>query len=380
MADSQPCASVAERARLEDSVGKARSALSVLGEADDSEAAKALKHRLEAEQAALDRLKKKAPSPELECSALEGAKAAYLQQMQAKRDRAAACAAKAAERRAERRSFLAGLLTQLQALDAAVVTLEAEHTGAHAERAQQRQAAELEVVALFDVKIAAARAAAASAVTAVQPQLPSQRTGPPGGGAAPGTSGSALAPPTAAGISPELAELERRRALLDQQLQAARERLAVVEAMDARDADFARVADTASLDALPTVQVPTGARLAECGRWYNILHQWMQAGACVPFTFADLQSDQCTVPEVLVTAQLLLGPLWVLWYPGPDVVEPSAVIPRQAACFLHQALDRLKCSYEQREECRAAVASSYAAITADHKKRRAAGLAASAVS
>ncbi|CAK0836913.1 unnamed protein product, partial [Prorocentrum cordatum] len=352
LADSQPCASVAERARLEESIGKARSALTVLGDADESDAAKALQARLLAEQAALDRLRKKAPSPELECAALEGAKAAYLQQ--------------AAARRAERWTFLDSLRTQLQKLGGELDKLEAIHAAAHADFAQQRRAAESEVVALLDSRIAAARSAAGASAAA--------RPSAPMGVAAPGAGDAAVprgAAPAPAPSSPELAELESQKALLDQQLQAARDRLAAVQAADASDADFARIVEAASLDALPNIQVPAGPQLEECGRWYQLINQWYQAGACVPFTFADITSAQCPPAEVLITAQLLLGSQWPLWFPGDAQVSPTTVLPRQLVCFLHQALDRLKCNCEKLEESRAAAATSYAMITASHKKRRA---------
>ena len=65
----------------------------------------------------------------------------------------------------------------------------------------------------------------------------------------------------------------------------------------------------------------------------------------------------------------LLGQQWALWF-GDGGAEPSTVLPRQAVCMLHQALDRFKSSYEKLAESRAVAASSYAVLTESHKKRR----------
>ena len=96
--------------------------------------------------------------------------------------------------------------------------------------------------------------------------------------------------------------------------------------------------------------------------------QWVQHGASVPFTFGDLQTRLGIAdPDALV--RTLLGDLTALWFRDATAVA-STVLPRQAALFLHQALDRLKARYEQREESKAAAAASYASIADEHKRRR----------
>ena len=76
---------------------------------------------------------------------------------------------------------------------------------------------------------------------------------------------------------------------------------------------------------------------------------------------------------MLTTAQLLLGSQWSQCFPDSAAVSASTVIPRQMVCFLHQALDRLKITYEQLEESRVTAAASYAVLTDTHKRRRAQG-------
>ena len=130
-------------------MSRAKTAMLALAGDVATPAYRELQRQIEQEEAALGRLKKHAPSPELEKSALVGAKALFQQQAQARKDRAQSCAAKAAERRRERAVFLESLQEQTKRLATALQTAEEEQVAAHVARAAARAEAEDKVLALF---------------------------------------------------------------------------------------------------------------------------------------------------------------------------------------------------------------------------------------
>ena len=74
-------------------------------------------------------------------------------------------------------------------------------------------------------------------------------------------------------------------------------------------------------------------------------------------------------PGLELLLRALLGDLWLHWFPA-GLADASAVIPRQAALVLHQALDRLKARYVQLDGVQTAAASKYAMLADAHKRRR----------
>ena len=134
LADSKPCATVAERADMESEVARLQAVVHAFGDKDKSEAAEDVRRRLSAAQAALGKLHSKAPSAEMERHGLLEAKAAFERAVQGRRDRAAAGAAKTAERKEERARFFSALREQVDRAAAAVRRAEEEHAepmGAH---------------------------------------------------------------------------------------------------------------------------------------------------------------------------------------------------------------------------------------------------------
>ena len=81
------------------------------------------------------------------------------------------------------------------------------------------------------------------------------------------------------------------------------------------------------VDALPVIEVPQGPSLKVSGQLYCLLQQWMQAGACVPFTFEDLRVHSQAGDGFEELVATLLGGQWDLWFTsgvGPNTVLRDA--------------------------------------------------------
>ena len=101
-----------------------------------------------------------------------------------------------------------------------------------------------------------------------------------------------------------------------------------------------------------------------------------QAGAHVAFTVEDLASAAgCSVDQAQTPVRHLMGPLAEAF--GSEVAALSAetILPRQIACLLHTALDRLRAAYKPTAESNEEGRQQYKVITAGQKKRRAAATA-----
>ena len=79
-------------------------------------------------------------------------------------------------------------------------------------------------------------------------------------------------------------------------------------------------------------------------------------------TFEELQAPLGAGGDAEQITCQLLGEQWSLWFADEGSLK-STVLPRQAVCLLHQAVDRLKSNYEKLEDTKTAAASSYAVLT-----------------
>ena len=353
LAESKPCASVAERAKLEAEIVRFQTILHAFGEQDKSGPAEEIRSKLAAAKVAFEKLQSKAPSVAMERHGLLEARAAYERATQGRRDRAAAGAAKTAERIAERQRHFDSLRAQLEMAVASVRQLEAAHAAAHQQRTVDAQRFEAEVLSLFDSRL--------------------QSLGQPMGGASPMEEPSIACPagdslPAAAEMA-ELAQLEQRRVQLQQQVQALR--MAAESADQARIAFEAIVSPAPSPEELPELPTPSGSLLGAYSQLYCLLGQWMHAGACVPFTFAQLEASSTAGPQVGALLSNLLGDLKDKWFDSA-ASEPSRVLPRQFVLFAFTALDRMKARLDfQQADTQSAAAAAYAVLLeADGKRRK----------
>ena len=100
-----------------------------------------------------------------------------------------------------------------------------------------------------------------------------------------------------------------------------------------------------------------------------LLSHWLQAGASIPFTFAQLAQDASAGAEVKELVLRLLGDQKELWY-HTTPIEDTDLIPRQAVIALLSVLGTAKAKYDARDEIRNNASATSARFTEQHKKRR----------
>ena len=91
-------------------------------------------------------------------------------------------------------------------------------------------------------------------------------------------------------------------------------------------------------------------------------------------TFAELRAHTRAGDHVHNMMKDLLGlQLWDGWFEMiEDIPADSEMVPRQALTYCHIALDRLREKHIVSESVKEAAAQSYALMSAEGKKRRAA--------
>ena len=305
--DNGPCTSAAERTSRETTIDRLKLARQALVDAGDAALAKDVGVKLAAEEAVLAKLVKAAPTPMKEALALEQARSAFALAVQGRKDRAAIAAARSRERSEKRSAFLQDLRAQLDVVAAAVSRVEAEHAAAHAERTSLHAQHEEAVLKLFDAR----------------------SQGLPPGAADKAAPMDATAAQEGSPMVEELDELERLKAKIrvqEAELQSALANSASRQSSPI-DVAFAHTVDEAANRALPELDVPQGQQFRDCGQLYGLLAQWVLYGACVPFSFGDLETHASS-SNLRDLMRLLLGDLWGLWFPAGGTVEPSTIIPR----------------------------------------------------
>ena len=145
----------------------------------------------------------------------------------------------------------------------------------------------------------------------------------------------------------------------------------VQQAIPMEVAGFDTCATDLKLESLPQLAIPEQEKLKVFGQVYCLLSAWSSVGASVPFTWADLQTHLEGDIDTVAMAKEVLGDTWRLWA-GDAEVLPSAVVPQQMGIVIRDRLDTLRMSYEQLEQTKKDAARSFAVITEQSKKRRAA--------
>lgn len=366
---NSPGVVIAEKEKLEKQVQSSTNALASLDPADNPDVYALVKDRLDAQQLALDKALKKAPSPEREKLALIQTKAAFEQSVQGRYDQHLAGCGKAETRHAAWGEHLAEVAQQLVIVQHALEQLVQENVAAHTKHHEAVKEHDRTIVRLLEAKIAAIGAPAA---------VPSAATAPASTGGAADVA-SAATPPTATALNPLLREVQSDRdrtvaamAAMELEVTRLRTELAQAQAVPMEIIGFETTADDLKLENLPSLDMPDKqVKLAAFGRVYGLLNVWASLGATVPFTWEDLHTNLQGDIDPVAVAQEILGGSWALWF-GSEQVLATSVVPRQLGIVVRDRLDTLRQSYEQWEQTKADAARSFAVITEQSKKRRAA--------
>ena len=253
-----PSAKSAKRAELEATIKTLKATATTLQGGGESVAAilAEVQSKLEVDEAALAKLSKDAPSQDHERMAVSGARSAYETHAQARRDREARGAAKAAERQAQRLSHIANLKQQLELLEKGLVAITAENTAKHEKCAAAAAAVDVQVLALFDQKLAGI----AEVTMQATPPSPTPNT------AAPAT--VALALQAAAQVEVPASTLQELETLK----QANARLMALVETSCTKIKEcFEKRFDDITADHIPKPAITDPNKLVACGGLYNTL-------------------------------------------------------------------------------------------------------------
>ena len=339
LGDRGPTAKEAKRIDLEAAIRKLKSAIVSLSDGGEAvaNATAALKSDLDAKEAALLKLQKDAPSQEHQLKALAEGRSSLELSIQERKDREQRGAAKAADRRASRASFIADLKAQVAAVEAGLTKIDEENTRNHRERAQAAADLDAKALALFDKRLADKEAEdkkGASTAAAIPPAGAQQ----PLALAAPPNAQAAAVPPEPGHDISSLAELEAARiriATLEEQMKKA-----VSQALQ----EFERVADV-DISQLPAVEMPPADALPLYGGLFMTLQNWTLAGAQTPLDYTVLRTAMDEAADPIAVAKLILADAWDKWYPASTPILTS-VVPRQVAVVLLHRLTQIKLVFE----------------------------------
>jgi len=152
MADSRPLNQAAERARLQERVQRNKQALLIFSPDDSGH--KAVQMEIAADEAALAKLAKTAPSAATEIKGLQEAQAGYCRHVEVRKDGAKQAAARAKERRDKRWEYIGLLQQHITDISSELTALETTHVLVHNQHQQLLEEHEGSVMALFTGRIA----------------------------------------------------------------------------------------------------------------------------------------------------------------------------------------------------------------------------------
>ena len=135
---------------------------------------------------------------------------------------------------------------------------------------------------------------------------------------------------------------------------------------------FETVAFEYDQDLLPQMTEEDFARpgaLATCGNLYQLLAQWLQAGASIYFTFQQLASVSAAGADTKELILTLLGDQKELWFQESPAAETD-LIPRQAVIAVYHVLEVAKLRYDGLEAMKASASAALGQLNDQHKKRR----------
>jgi len=315
---------------------------------------------LKAQEEALAKALKGAPSPDHELKALQQARSSYEVTIQERKDNAAKGEAKALARRTARHKHVEELRSQLKLLEDELNVIEDNNTKLHVEKTTLAAELDTKVLKLIDEKIAAiTRRLATDAST---PPPPPQQ----------GTLALALlqdqAPPTAQAATDHLntqkVAMEQQLAQLQAAFKAHQEQEAIQQALD-------KVVDTVSLEALPTVtlQGKDELEVSGYGRVYRFLSRWLNLGASTPFTIDEMGKSLQLKPEAIgLVLDAALGNKTADW-----IKDATTIVPRQCCMFAHHSLSKLKAEYDALQNATsdsALALKAYEDLSENAKKRK----------
>ena len=368
--------------------------------------------RVEAKEAQLTRLTKKAQPPALKHANLVQAKAAAATACTQRSERAKSGAAKAATRSADRLQLITAGIEALTRLQQAVQVHDQAFAQAHAARSLVVDSSEQALLLKYDTQItlalrdpngplleaeddefldAAATDAAAEELAewkgkfkelqerqakeaeSMQAQLEALQA----------THSDAMAAQSAV----EAASKEAAAAAAEEARKAAAEAAAEEKkALEARATEHkaetaAKTAWAVTTTAFEATVVcdssklpdylPDDQALEHCSNLFYLLQHWSLAGGSLPFCLGDLRNEATAKKGTDDLVKALLGPLLKTLFPSGATGQ--TIFSRQAVLILLHALERLKARFERVEETRKAAADCYAVIVELSKKRRTSG-------
>ena len=346
------CASAARAQELRAEINSLDGVLIALQPGRDDAVRTVAANRRSDAQSELDKLEKRAPADATLASSFLEAKANYHRTVTERQERVKGGIAKAQERVASRKDFIAKLRKQLDAAELELDKVDAQNAAAFATKRAANDALDLQVLALLDAKISQHQKATQQTQVVAQESAASPQ--PPEG-------------------NPEMQELARVNADIQAQLQAARAELQRAQARQQAEAAFEITLEGCPE---PTVAITDlngdQEQLRAAAHLYSFFEHWAANGGNVPFTLEELKAPN--VNQIPVVFQKLLGGVWEKWVSAGGGLNGS-ILPRQLAWMARCALVRLHNDLVLIKDTQAAAQQSYAVASQNAKKRRAAGTA-----
>jgi len=289
---------------------------------------------LKAQEEALAKALKGAPSPDHELKALQQARSSYEVTIQERKDNAAKGEAKALARRLARHKHIEELRSQLKLLEDELNVIEDNNAKLHVEKTSMAAQLDIKVLKLIDEKIVAI-----SSRMATSPSTPSssQQQGVLAL-AAPQQSQAPVTAQTATDhLNAQKSALEQQLAQLQAAFKAQQEQESIQLALD-------KVVNTVTLETLPTItlQGKDELEVSGYGRVYWFLSRWLNLGASTPFTVDEMGKSLQLKPEAIGhVLDAALGNKTADWFK-----DASTIVPRQCCMFAHHSLARLRTEYE----------------------------------
>ena len=317
-----PTAKGARKAELEADASRLRSALAALGtEPSLGEVAKGIQAKLDAANAELSKLAKAAPSIGHRRLGVKDARSSYALKAQARKDREASGAAKAAERRRQRQQSIDDLKAQVDLLENGLKEVESKNLDEHAKRAAAAADTDAKVFELFDKMLAE--------LGDEEDQPMEQQKDQP---------------------KADQASIAEDSAMME--LSAAREQIKQLQglleaAANSAEREFGRAFDDIVPSQLPKAQAPKGAEAAAMGALYQALQAWSAMGAASPFDWRAMAVVTGDGMQPTDMAKKLLGDIWTRWYATDPA--PTMVVPRQVAMLMLHCLSGVKIEHESQE-------------------------------
>ena len=357
-----PTAKLAKKSEIQADIVRLRDAL-ILFQGGGEAMAKirdGMEAELKAQEEALAKALKAAPSPDHELKALQQARSAYEVTIQERKDNAAKGEAKALARKKERHQHIEELRAEAKLLEDELITIEDNNSKLHVEKTARAAELDTKVLRVFDEKIAAITRHLAT--VANTPPPPQQQNS------------LALAIPQGpAASTAQVAtdHLDAQRVTMEQQLAQFQAALKVHQEQEATQQALDKVVDTVSLEALPTVilQGMDELEISGYGRVYRFLSRWLNLGGSTPFTIDEMGKNLQLKPEAIGhVLDAALGNKTADW-----IKDASTIVPRQCCMFAHHSLSKLKAEYDALQDAKgdsALALKAYEDMSENAKKRK----------